>query len=152
MSTAVLPAAAQRVLTVRHECDVAPVIAAAQRFCAAQGASAVMAAHVATAASELANNLWLHAERGGRISLLALARGPADAAGQVPERGVELRAEDDGPGIADPRLALTEGWSSAGGMGCGLPGVQRLMDDFELDTALGRGTRVVARKWWRPKR
>lgn len=128
---------------VRSEFDVAAVIAGAQRFCLALGSNAVFAAHVATAASELANNLWLYAERGGRLHLRRLSR-----AGQA---GVELVCEDDGPGIADPALALTEGWSSGGGMGCGLPGVRRLMDEFELDTALGRGTRVLTRKWWTPR-
>lgn len=128
---------------VRSEFDVAAVIAGTQRFCLRHGASAVLAAHVATAASELANNLWLHATHGGWIRLSLRSRGG--------QRGIGLTAEDDGPGIADPALALTEGWSSSGGMGCGLPGVQRLMDDFDLHTAPGTGTRVVTCKWWHPK-
>ena len=128
---------------VRSELDVSAVIAGTQRFCAAHGGSTLFAAHVATAASELANNLWMYAARGGRVRLLRLD----DAAGR---RGVALLCEDDGPGIADAELALTEGWSSGGGMGCGLPGVRRLMDEFELDTQPGRGTRVRALKWWKP--
>ncbi|MBG6082875.1 ATP-binding protein [Rubrivivax gelatinosus] len=127
---------------VRSEYDVSTVIAGAQRFCAEHGASPVFSAHVATAASELANNLWLYAERGGRLRLTLLQQGA--------HKGIELVSEDDGPGIADPALAMTEGWSSGGGMGCGLPGVQRLMDEFDLQTGQGRGTRVVARKWWPP--
>lgn len=126
-------------VTVRHECDVSAVIGATMRFCAAHRLHPVFAAHVATAASELANNLWMHAQRGGVVQLRQVSRGERS--------GVELCAEDDGPGIADTALALTEGYSTGGGMGCGLPGVQRLMDEFELDSTMGRGTRVVARKW-----
>ena len=133
-------AAVQRVsASVRHECDVSTAIAATLRFCAEQRLSRVFAAHVATAASELANNLWMHAQRGGQIQLSMVRRD-----GSI---GVELVAEDDGPGIADIGLALTEGYSTGGGMGCGLPGVQRLMDDFEIVSQAGHGTRVVARKW-----
>jgi serine/threonine-protein kinase RsbT len=128
---------------VQGEFDVAAVIAGTTRFCAAHGASTVLAAHVATAASELANNLWMYAERGGQVQLRLLQRGP--------QRGIELLCQDDGPGMADPALALTEGFSTGGGMGCGLPGVRRLMDDFQLDTLPGIGTRVTATKWWQPR-
>lgn len=138
-----LDASAWACFDVRAEYDVATVVAGTQRFCARQGCNAVVAAHVATAASELANNLWLYAERGGQIRLLRLQQGD--------RLGVELVSEDDGPGIADPALALTKGWSSGGGMGCGLTGVRRLMDEFDLDTQPGRGTRVVVRKWWQTR-
>jgi serine/threonine-protein kinase RsbT len=126
---------------VANEFDVAAVVVLARRFCADMGASPVCAAHVATAASELANNLWMHSSHGGRIGLRAL-QSPRGA-------GVELLSQDDGPGIADVALALSEGYSTGGGLGCGLPGVRRLMDEFELESAPGRGTQVLARKWWR---
>ena len=143
MSLALRPVARVRV-EVGDEFDVARVIGAVQHLCTAHGMSPLFAAHVATAASELANNLWMHAERGGQVSLEILARGAA--------AGVELVAEDDGPGIADLPQALAEGFSTGGGLGCGLPGVQRLMDQFTIDSAPGRGTRVVARKWSSPSR
>jgi serine/threonine-protein kinase RsbT len=126
---------------VRRETDVPQVIGAVRQFCADHGFSPLLAAHVATAASELANNLWLHATHGGELVLRLLT---------VPRAGLELLATDDGPGIADLTLALREGWSSTGSLGCGLPGVQRLMDSFEIDSALGRGTRVRACKWAPP--
>lgn len=128
------------VFEVRAEFDVPAVIAGVRRFCSKLQAGELATAHVATAASELANNLWQHTCGGGRIVLRPLQR-----PGEV---GVELRAEDDGPGIADLALAMTDGWSSIGGMGCGLPGVQRLMDDFDLRSEPGCGTQVLARKWW----
>lgn len=140
MPAAHLVAPSCRVL-VRRETDVPQVIAAVRQFCADHGFSALLAAHVATAASELANNLWLHASHGGELALRLLDR---------PRPGLELLASDDGPGIADLTLALREGWSSSGGMGCGLTGVQRLMDSFEIDSAPGRGTRVRACKWATP--
>jgi len=129
------------VLPVTSEFDVATVVETALRFCADLGAMPVHAAHVATAASELANNLWMHSSQGGRIGLYALR----SACGA----GVELVAEDEGPGIADLALAMSDGYSTGGGLGCGLPGVRRLMDEFELKSLPGRGTRVLARKWWR---
>jgi serine/threonine-protein kinase RsbT len=61
--------------------------------------------------------------------------------------GVEVVAEDHGPGIPDPGLALRDGWSSGGGLGLGLPGCRRLMAEFHLDTEVGRGTLVTMRKW-----
>lgn len=126
-------------IDVRTEFDVAKVISAANRFCTGQALNNVFAAHVATAASELANNLWLYASHGGQVRLSMLHDGL--------RRGVELVAEDDGPGISDIALALTEGYSTGGGMGCGLPGVQRLMDELRIDSQPGCGTRVQARKW-----
>jgi serine/threonine-protein kinase RsbT len=135
------PAADRLTLQVSGEFDVARVIGGVGRFCGDQGLPPLLAAHVATAASELANNLWMHADHGGCVSVVLL-RGAGGT-------GVELVAEDQGPGIADLALAMTEGYSTAGSLGCGLPGVQRLMDEFSIDSAPGRGTRVVARKWLR---
>lgn len=134
------PLARQLEYEVRTEFDVPAVVSGVRRFCAALHAGELATAHVATAASELANNLWQHTSRGGHIRLQALQR--------AGEQGVELRAEDDGPGIPDPALAMSDGWSSSGGMGCGLPGVRRLMDAFELHTTPGVGTCVKAIKWW----
>jgi serine/threonine-protein kinase RsbT len=125
--------------TVADEFDVAGVVSMVNRFCADHGLSGVFAAHVATAASELANNLWMYAHRGGQVRVSLLTN---------PDRlGVELIASDDGPGIANLEQALTDGYSSAGGMGCGLPGVRRLMDEFTIDSSPQRGTCVSARKW-----
>ena len=61
--------------------------------------------------------------------------------------GVRLTFRDEGPGIPDLKLAMTDGWTSGGGLGLGLTGAKRLVDDFELDTAPGAGTRVMICKW-----
>jgi len=96
---------------------------------------------LATAASELASNLVIHAG-GGWLSATPMTRRCL-----TPPRGIELLSKDDGPGIVDLILALTEGYSTTGSLGCGLPGVKRLMDTFAIDSQPGRGTWVRAVKW-----
>src|SRR5947208_14208032 len=93
---------------------------------------------VSTAISELARNIVSHAAR-GEIILRLLDDGY--------KRGVEVRAADTGPGIPDLALAMRDGFSSSGSLGLGLPGVRRLMDDFEIISGVGRGTLVTARRW-----
>ena len=94
--------------------------------------------YLATAVTELAANLFRHAG-GGEIRLRALVR--CDTV------GVEVIAQDAGPGIADIAQAMHEGFSTAGGLGCGLPGVSRLMDELEIHSEAGQGTRIRACKW-----
>jgi serine/threonine-protein kinase RsbT len=106
------------------------------------GFSRSAAYHVATAASELAANLFIHGG-GGMLQIR-----PLDHAGPLGQtQGLELLAEDQGPGIADPALALTDGYSTGQGLGCGLPGVKRLMDEFAIESRPGPGTRIRAVKW-----
>lgn len=61
--------------------------------------------------------------------------------------GVRLTFRDEGPGIPDLKLAMTDGWTSGGGLGLGLTGAKRLVDEFELETAPGKGTRVTITRW-----
>ncbi len=94
---------------------------------------------VVTAASELARNVLAHGG-GGRL----LCRVLAGAGGR---RGIELTFEDQGPGIPDVEAALTKGFSTGNGLGLGLPGARRLMDELEVRSSVGEGTTVVVRKW-----
>jgi serine/threonine-protein kinase RsbT len=126
-------------LSVGSELDVPHAVAAVSAFCRQHALNDVLTAHVATAASELANNLWMHATAGGHIGLALVHTATG--------RAIELRARDAGPGIADLGLAMTEGYSTGGGLGFGLPGVRRLMDEFTIESAPSHGTAVVARKW-----
>lgn len=96
---------------------------------------------IAIVVSELASNLMRHA--GGGVIRLARA-------GQAERRGIQVVAEDRGPGIADPERALTDGYSTAGGLGVGLGTVNRLMDDLTLSSPPGGGTRVACCRWIRP--
>ena len=66
-----------------------------------------------------------------------------------PRPGLVIIARDKGPGITDLRKALQEGYSTSGGLGLGLPGVRRLMDEFEVASEMGQGTTVTAKKWTR---
>ncbi|WP_037908834.1 anti-sigma regulatory factor [Actinacidiphila yeochonensis] len=93
-----------------------------------------------TAASELARNTLSYGG-GGTMRVSIVSRGG--------RRGVRVAFRDDGPGIPDLELALTDGWSSGRGMGLGLSGAKRLADEFELESAPGRGTTVVVVKWAR---
>ena len=100
---------------------------------------------VATAVSELARNIVRYAAR-GEITLRLVEDGG--------RRGVEVLAADAGPGILDVALAMHDGFSTSGSLGLGLPGVRRLMDEFEISSEFGKGTTVTARKWiwvsWEP--
>lgn len=91
-----------------------------------------------TAASELARNTLRY---GGGGEAHIIRRNDDD------RRGIELRFIDKGPGIADIGLAMTDGYTSGGGLGLGLSGAKRLADEFEIDTAPGEGTTVTIIKW-----
>lgn len=104
------------------------------------GFSATDATLVAASISELARNILLYATRGD----IVLGVIEADV-----RRGLGVEARDEGPGIPDVRRALLGGYSTSGGLGLGLPGVRRLMDEFEIISEPGKGTTVRARKWRR---
>ena len=91
-----------------------------------------------TAASELSRNTLVHG-RGGHMRWEILDEGV--------RRGLRLHFEDEGPGIADLKLALTDGWTSGGGMGLGLPGSKRLVHEFDVQSTPGQGTRVSITRW-----
>jgi serine/threonine-protein kinase RsbT len=93
---------------------------------------------IATAISELARNIVAYARK-GQITL-RMVNG-------LNRRGISVVATDDGPGIADIRQALRDGFSTSGSLGLGLPGVRRLMDEFEITSEPGRGTMVAVKKW-----
>lgn len=91
-----------------------------------------------TAVSELARNTMVYGG-GGDMEWQVL-----EDAGRV---GLRLKFSDNGPGIPDIRLAMTDGWTSGGGLGLGLSGAKRLVEEFELDTAPGEGTRITITRW-----
>lgn len=105
---------------------------------AALSFSSVDATLIATAISELARNIITYA-KSGEIRLTAI-NGSA-------RRGIRLVARDEGPGINDIQQALRDGFSTSGSLGLGLPGVRRLVDEFEIVSEKNRGTTVTAQKW-----
>ena len=93
---------------------------------------------IATAISELARNIVTYAQCGEvRITVIRSST----------RTGIQLVAHDTGPGIADISQALRDGFSTSGSLGLGLPGVKRLVDDFECISEVNKGTTVIARKW-----
>jgi serine/threonine-protein kinase RsbT len=95
---------------------------------------------IATAISEIARNILDHAKR-GTISVTPIH--------QSNRRGIEIIARDEGPGIRDIPQAMQYGYSSRQGLGVGLPGAKWLMDEFYIDSRIGKGTTVTMKKWLR---
>ncbi len=95
---------------------------------------------VTTAISEVARNIIQYADH-GRMTMSIVE--------EQDRRGIRIVAQDEGPGIQDVDLAMMDGYSTGGGLGLGLPGSRRLMDEFELWTQVGKGTRITMTKWAR---
>jgi serine/threonine-protein kinase RsbT len=117
------------------------IVAARQKgrsLAAALGFSSGDATLIATAISELARNIITYAKC-GEIRL-TVVNGSA-------RQGIQLVAHDQGPGIPDVQQALRDGFSTSGSLGLGLPGVMRLVDEFEIVSEENRGTTVTAKKW-----
>ena len=104
----------------------------------AQGFSLVEQTKIVTAASELGRNALVHGG-GGDAYIERVEQGS--------KRGLRLEFADRGPGIPDLQRALTDGYTSGGGLGLGLGGAKRLSDEFEIDSAPGAGTRVRIARW-----
>jgi serine/threonine-protein kinase RsbT len=125
-------------ITILHESDLTQAVLEVGRIARALGFDDLERSRSMTAVSELARNILKYAGTGTvRVVRLDGLQG----------RGLEIVAEDHGPGIADLELALEDNFSTSGTLGLGLPGVRRLMDDFEIESQPGSGTRVVVRKW-----
>ena len=128
-------------LPIRTGNDVVRVRQQVRVMAAKSGLSLVDQTKVVTAASELARNALVHGGGGvARVDVVTSALG---------KNGVRIGFTDEGPGIADLELALTDGWSSGAGLGLGLSGARRLVDEFELTSKPGGGTSVVVVKWSR---
>jgi serine/threonine-protein kinase RsbT len=103
------------------------------------GFSVSEATLIATAISELARNIVSYADE-GTVTLKPIH-------GSNGAVGITIIASDSGPGIIDVAQALRDGYSSSGGLGLGLPGVRRLMDEFDINSRAGVGTTVTVTKW-----
>lgn len=126
---------------VGSDADMVPARAEARALAERLGFSRTDATLIATAISEIARNILVHAGS-GEIVLTELH--------DDSRRGLAVVARDSGPGIRNIGDALRDGYGTKGGLGLGLPGAKRLMDEFELDSAVGKGTTVTMRKWRRP--
>lgn len=93
---------------------------------------------VATAVSEICRNIIEYAQK-GEVTIERVTRNP--------RIGITITIQDSGPGIADVEQAMQDGYSTGRGMGVGLPGTRRIMDEFDIQSELGKGTKVVMSKW-----
>jgi len=102
------------------------------------GFGATDATLIATAISELARNIVLYAQK-GEVMMRSVETAHS--------KGILIVARDSGPGIRSIQDVLRDGYSTSGGLGLGLPGVRRLMDEFAIESELRRGTTVTVKKW-----
>jgi serine/threonine-protein kinase RsbT len=128
-------------LPIRSGDDVVRVRQHVRTAAASVGLSLVDQTKLVTAASELARNTLIHG--GGGVVRVEVVKSA------IGRPGVKLAFADSGPGIASIELALKDGWSSGTGLGLGLSGSRRLVDEFELTSAPGAGTNVTVVKWSR---
>jgi len=130
--------------SITREVDVYVAMSRGRELANALGLNTVDRTRVEIVVLELTRNLLTHA--GGGTLSMALVDDPARG------RGLSIEAVDTGPGIADIDLAMQDGFSTAHTLGAGLPGVKRLMDEFQIESTPGVGTRVRAVKWAKPPR
>lgn len=133
-----MPVLNSEVLPVRREGDIVSVRQAVRKWAVEIKCSLVDQTKVVTAASELARNLLIYGG-GGEVKLEKLQEGLRG--------GVRVTFEDQGPGIPDIQQALSDGYTSGSGMGLGLGGAKRLVNDFSIESEVGKGTRVTITKW-----
>lgn len=127
-------------IPIENEYDIVSARQAVRELSRELGFGTVDQVRIATAVSELVRNVVLYAGQGLMIVQTL------EKSGNI---GIEVIVEDRGPGIVDPDLAMSDGFSTSGGLGAGLPGARRLMDFFDVNTIRGRGTRILTRKWLR---
>ena len=127
-------------LTIATDQDVVRVRQLVRTFAVAVKLSLVDQTKLVTAASELARNTLVYGG-GGTVEVERVDNGRRP--------GIKIVFADQGPGIVDLDLALTDGYTTGGGMGLGLSGARRLVDEFDINTAVGQGTSITVTKWCR---
>ncbi len=125
---------------INSDADIVPARQMGRALAAQLGFTSSDLTLISMAISELARNIVRYAKRGEIILKFAAANGRA---------GIVVTARDEGPGIPNLTQAMQDGFSTSGSLGLGLPGVKRLMDEFEITSEVGRGTVVSAKKWKR---
>ena len=125
-------------LSLRQESDLVMVRQLVKRVAVELGLNSFGQTKIVTAASELGRNTLIHG--GGGTMLL-------ESVAQNDRRGLRLTFEDSGPGIADLAQAMTDGFTTKGGLGLGLSGSKRLVNEFEIISRVGEGTRVTVTQW-----
>jgi serine/threonine-protein kinase RsbT len=130
----------EALVSIRHDVDIITARQRGRSLASQLNFSLGELALIATAISEVARNIIVYAQ-GGEIVLRLIEN--------LNRRGIMVVARDEGPGIPDIEKAMQDGYSTGGGLGVGLPGARRLMDEFEIESQLGKGTTIVMKKWAR---
>ena len=133
-----MPVTATETVPIRSEQDIVFGRQVVRRLAQQLQFSLADQTKIVTAASELARNTLIYGG-GGSMRWETLSEGL--------RVGLRLSFEDQGPGIPNLALAMTDGWTSGSGLGKGLPGTRRLVNDFDIQTAPGKGTRVTVARW-----
>ncbi len=123
---------------IRTEQDIVLARQACRKLAQDCGLRLVAQTKLVTAVSELARNTLVYGG-GGDMHWEMLEDGL--------RQGIRILFSDEGPGIPDLQLAMTDGWTSGGGLGLGLTGAKRLVNEFDIDTAAGQGTRITITQW-----
>jgi serine/threonine-protein kinase RsbT len=127
-----------KVAAIRSDLDIVIARTLARDTAKGLGFGAIDQARIATAVSELARNIFLYAGTGS-VTVREVER--------TGRKGIEIVCEDQGPGISDISVVMQDGYSTSRGMGMGLPGAKRLMDEFDIKSQEGIGTTITCRKW-----
>lgn len=128
----------ERRIPIGHESDIVVARREGRALASPLGFSGGELAVIATAISEVARNIVVYAQRGEVLLQLVEVDG---------RKGIRVVASDQGQGIADLELAMKDGYSTSKGLGLGLPGCKRLMDEFAIVSEVGKGTTVTMTKW-----
>ncbi|GIV91633.1 MAG: hypothetical protein KatS3mg056_0342 [Chloroflexus sp.] len=129
--------AQSKTAVIRSDLDIVIARTMARDMAKALGFGPIDQARIATAVSELARNIFLYAGT-GNVTVRDIEKGS--------RKGIEIICEDQGPGIPNIDLVMQDGYSTSRGMGMGLPGAKRLMDEFDIKSKEGVGTTIVCRK------
>lgn len=125
---------------IKKEWDIVGARQLGRKIAKEIGFGTVDQARIATAISELARNIYLYAKQ-GQICF--------EIINTIEQNGIRMIAVDTGPGIDDIGQVMQDGYTTSGGLGAGLPGVKRLMEEFDIQSEKGKGTKVTATKWVR---
>jgi len=128
----------QSEVSIQNEGDIVLARRVVREGAAQAGFGVTDVTRIVTAASELARNIVNYAGEG------VMRWGLVENNGRV---GIEIQFEDKGPGIPDVGLALKEGYTTGDGLGMGLPGAKRLMDEMDIQSTAGKGTKITLKKW-----
>lgn len=125
-------------IKIQKEWDIVGARQLGRKYAEELGFGVVDQARITTAISELARNIYLYSN-GGQICF--------ELIDNFRQKGISITACDTGPGIENISVVMQDGYTTSGGLGAGLPGVKRLMDEFSIDSDMEKGTTIVTKKW-----